>query len=135
MPTITPTITPTETPPSPTAVPKSLAFVVHIVDRPNDAAVACGASFESHIWGVVKDRGGRGIYRAVVEISSADGKHRFRAVTNDQGGFEAPGLGCTTWVVRLTSVPRAPAGVQAPTLRVNLNGGRYSGAGIEFRQR
>ncbi len=135
MPTITPSITPTKIPPSPTAAPKPLAFAARIVDRPTDAAVACGASFESHIWGVIKDRGGRGIYRAVVEISSADGKHHYRTMSNDQGGFEAPGLGCTTWVVRLVGVPRAPAGVQAPILRLNLNGGRYSGAGIEFRQR
>ena len=97
--------------------------------------MSCGTSFESRIWGIVKDRGGRGLYRAVVEVHSADGKNRFRAQTNDQGGFELPGLGCTTWIVRLVSVPRAPAGVQALELRVKLNGGRYSGAGVEFRQR
>jgi hypothetical protein len=117
------------------AVPKPLTFAARVAERPTDAAVSCGTSFESHIWGVVKNRAGRGVYRAVVMIRSSDGKHRFSAQTNDQGGFDIPGLGCTTWIVRLVSIPRAPVGVQAPELRVSLNGGRYSGAGIEFRQR
>jgi hypothetical protein len=134
-PTITPSIAATPTPEAATAAPKTLAFAARIVEQPSDAAVSCGTAFESRIWGVVKSRGGNGLYRAVVEVRSADGKHRFRAQTNDQGGFELPGLGCTTWIVRLVSVPRAPAGVQAIELRVNLNGGRYSGAEVEFRQR
>jgi hypothetical protein len=117
------------------ALPEALAFAARIFDRPTDAAVACGTAFESRIWGVVKDRNGRAIYQAVVQVSSADGKHGFSKTTNSQGGFEVPGLGCTTWSVRLTSVPRAPGGFQAPEVRVGLNGGRYSGAGVEFRQR
>jgi hypothetical protein len=96
--------------------------------------VKCGTAFASRVWGVVKDRNGRGVYRAIVQISSTDGKNRFSRATNNQGGFEVPGLGCTRWVVRLISVPRAP-GVQAQAVNVGLNGGRYSGAGIEFRQR
>jgi hypothetical protein len=134
-PTITPTIAATATPEAATAAPEPLAFAARIIEQPSDAAVSCGSAFESRIWGVVKDRDGGGLYRAVVEARSADGKHRFSAQTNDQGGFELPGLGCTTWIVRLVGVPRAPTGVQATELRVNLNGGRYSGAGVEFRQR
>src|SRR5262245_17142279 len=134
-PTITPSVAATPTPEAATAAPAPIAFAARIVEQPSDAAVSCGTAFESRIWGIVKDRGGHGLYRAVVEVRSADGKNRFRAQTNDQGGFELPGLGCTTWIVRLVSVPRAPAGVQALQLRVNLNGGRYSGAGVEFRQR
>jgi hypothetical protein len=134
-PTITPSIAPTPTPEVATAAPEPLAFIARIVEQPSDAAVSCGTAFESRIWGVVKARNGGGLYRAVVEVRSADGKHRFSAQTNDQRGFELPGLGCTTWILRLVGVPRAPAGVQATELRVKLNGGRYSGAGVEFRQR
>jgi hypothetical protein len=128
---------PTALPPSaePTTVAQPLAFAARIFDRPTDAAVACGTTFDSRIWGVVKNRNGRGIGRAVVQVNSADGRNRYRATTNSQGGFEIPGLGCTAWIVRLASVPGAPAGIQATALRVGLNGGRYTGAGIEFRQR
>jgi len=130
--TLTPTLTEASTP-APTEPPPTLAFSVRVFDKPTDAAVACGTAFESRIWGVVKDRGGRGIARAVVLISSADGKHRYSKATNSRGGFDIPGLGCTTWIVRLSSVPRAALAPVA--IRVSLNGGRYSGAGVEFRQR
>ncbi|HEX5690223.1 MAG TPA: hypothetical protein VFX76_09485 [Roseiflexaceae bacterium] len=135
VPTETPTVAPTDVPPAPpTAVP-ALVFATRIFDKPTDAAVACGTTFESRIWGVVKNRAGRGIGRAVVQVNSADGKNRYRATTNSQGGFDVPGLGCTAWIVRLLSVPGAPAGIQTSAVRVGLNGGRYTGAGVEFRQR
>jgi hypothetical protein len=130
----TPTPSPLPSPQAPIAAPRPLIFAARVFDKPTDAAVRCGTAFDSRIWGAVKDRNGRGVYRAVVQISSIDGKHRFSRATNNQGGFEVPGLGCTTWGVRLISVPRAP-GVQAQAVNVGLNGGRYSGAGIEFRQR
>ncbi len=133
------TATSTPTPPSPTArqtaTPRSLVFAAQIVEQPTDAAITCGTAFDSRIWGVVKDRRGQGIFGAGVEISSADGQHRYRAATNDQGGFELPGLGCTTWEIRLVDVPGAPGGLQAQALRVSLNGGQYSGAGVDFQQR
>jgi tetratricopeptide (TPR) repeat protein len=110
-------------------------FIAQIYENPIDAAISCGTAFESKIWGVVKDKNGRGIARATVQVSSADGKIRHTGTTNNQGGFEVPGLGCTTWRVRLTDVPNAPNGVQANTINVDLNGGLYSGAGVEFRQR
>ena len=141
LPTTAPAPTPSPSPPppqappqAPIAAPRPMVFAARVVDKPTDAAVRCGTAFDSRIWGVVKDRNGRGMYRAVIQISSTDGKHRFSSATNNQGGFEVPGLGCTRWVVRLISVPRAP-GVQAQAVNVGLNGGRYSGAGIEFRQR
>ncbi|HEX5692208.1 MAG TPA: carboxypeptidase-like regulatory domain-containing protein [Roseiflexaceae bacterium] len=133
IPTETPVPTATEAP-APTAAP-ALVFATRIFDKPTDAAVSCGTTFESRIWGVVKNRAGRGIGRAVVQVNSADGKNRYRATTNSQGGFEVPGLGCTAWIVRLVSVPGAPSGIQTSAVRVGLNGGRYTGAGIEFRQR
>jgi hypothetical protein len=111
-----------------------LVFAAQVVEQPNDAAVACGSAFDSRIWGVVKDRSSQGIFGAGVEISSADGQHHYRSTTNDQGGFEIPGLGCTTWEVVLVVVPSAPGGVQAQALQVSLNGGRYSGAGVQFQQ-
>lgn len=127
-------LAPTEPPtPAPTEPLPTLAFSARVFDKPTDAAVACGMAFESRIWGVVKDRGGAGIARAVVLISSADSKHRYSKATNSRGGFDIPGLGCTTWIVRLSSVPGAALSPVA--IRVSLNGGRYSGAGVEFRQR
>jgi hypothetical protein len=134
-PTETPTPSATETPAAQPNASQPLAFSALIFDKPTDAAVACGTSFESRIWGVVKNQSGRGIGRAVVQVSSNDGRNRYRATTNSQGGFEIPGLGCTAWIVRLVSVPGAPAGIDAAALRVGVNGGRYTGAGIEFRQR
>jgi eukaryotic-like serine/threonine-protein kinase len=133
--TNTATATSTPTPPTPTAPPPPLVFAAQVVEQPTDAAITCGTAFDSRIWGVVKDRSGQGIFGAGVEISSADGQHRYRATTNDQGGFELPGLGCTMWEVRLVDVPGAPGGHQAQALRVSLNGGQYSGAGVKFQQR
>jgi hypothetical protein len=132
--TATSTSTPTPTARQ-VATPRPLVFAAQVVEQPNDAAVACGTAFDSRIWGVVKDRSGRGIFGAGVEIGSADGQHHYRSTTNDQGGFEIPGLGCTTWEIRLVDVPSASGGVQAQALYVSLNGGRYSGAGIQFQQR
>jgi len=131
---LTPTMTPTlvaEAPPTQDQQP--LVFAARLFDKPTDAAVRCGTAFESRVWGVVKNSSGRGIFRAVVQVTSTDGRNRYSRATNSQGGFEIPGLGCTTWVVRLASVP-GTNGLQAQTMRVALNGGRYSGAGIEFRQ-
>jgi hypothetical protein len=134
-PTPSPSPPPTQVPTqAPISAPRPVVFAARVFDKPTDAAVKCGTAFASRVWGVVKDRNGRGVYRAIVQISSTDGKNRFSRATNNQGGFEVPGLGCTRWVVRLISVPRAP-GVQAQAVNVGLNGGRYSGAGIEFRQR
>jgi tetratricopeptide (TPR) repeat protein len=105
-----------------------------VYDRPTDAAVQCGSSFDSKVWGVVKDKNGRPIYRATVRVRSADGRHSYARQTNNQGGFEVPGLGCTTWRVSVTAVPGV-ANVRSEVKSVELNGGRFSGAGIEFRQR
>jgi hypothetical protein len=140
--TIPPTTTATATSaptPTPTAqqvvTPPPLTFDAQIVEQPTDAAVACGTAFDSRIWGVVKDQRGNGIFGASVAVSSADGQHHYRGTTNDQGGFEIPGLGCTTWEVQLVDLPSAPGGVQAEALLLSLNGGRYSGAAVQFQQR
>jgi hypothetical protein len=109
-------------------------FVGQIFNRPTDAAVQCGTSFASKVWGTVADRNGQRIAGATVQVISADGKNRYSRNTNSQGGFEIPGLGCTTWRVRLIGVPNEPNGVQVNTVNVNLNGGLYSGAEIRFRQ-
>src|SRR6266487_6157427 len=84
----TATATPSPSPPppqAPIAAPRPVVFAARVFDKPTDAAVKCGTAFDSRIWGVVKDRNGRGVYRAVVQISSTDGKNRFSSVTNNQG--------------------------------------------------
>jgi hypothetical protein len=119
--------------PTPEAGPP-MVFSGRIVEQPSDAAVACRSAYDSKIWGVVKASNGAGIGRAVVQVSSSDGQNVFRSTTNSKGGFEIPGLGCTSWVVRLVGVPGATGGVQADRVRVQVNGGQYSGAAVEFRQ-
>ncbi len=100
---------------------------------PTDAAVRCGAQFRSSIYGSVEDRNGRGIGGATLTVTSADGRNRFTARTRANGTYEVSGLGCTVWIVRLTSVPDFPA-FQANEVRViNLNGGRYTAAEVRFR--
>jgi hypothetical protein len=55
--------------------------------------------------------------------------------TRANGTYTVPGLGCTTWIVRLASVADFPE-FQANEVRVtNLNGGRYTAAEVRFRQR
>jgi hypothetical protein len=102
-------------------------------ERPTDQAVACGTEFASTVWGRVVNTMGRGIHRAVVEVRSTDGRHRFRSTTNSQGGYSIPGLGCTLWRVRLVYVP-GEGQLIAAGVTVRLNGGRYSGVNVNFRQ-
>lgn len=121
--------------PKPTAKPTQTSgwvFAVQLTEKPTDAAVACGTSFKSKVWGIVRRSNGAGIPGATIEVKA--GNNTFKAITNSQGGFEVPGLGCTTWRVRLVAVPNAPSGTQFTSFAVNLNGGEYSGAGFVFRQ-
>jgi hypothetical protein len=112
-----------------------LVFTASLFDNPNDGAVVCGSKFEANVWGRVRDNNGGRIRGATVQVASADGKNRFRVVTNGKGEFKVPGLGCTNWVVKLTSVPDAPAGIHAGSVSAFINGGSLSGAGVEFRQK
>ena len=114
--------------------PPPLAFNARVFEKPTDNAVRCGTVFESAIWGVVRNQKGLGIKGAIVQVQSADRKNTYKSKpTNSQGGFNIPGLGCTTWTIRLTYVPKEGE-LQAGSVSVELNGGRYSGAGVEFRQ-
>ncbi len=102
---------------------------------PTDRAVPCGMHFNSSIYGSVEDRRGQGIAGATLTVTSADGRNQFSARTRANGTYTVPGLGCTTWIVRLTSVADFPE-FQANEVRVtNLNGGRYTAAEVRFRQR
>lgn len=109
--------------------PGPMVFSGSLFEQPTDGSVQCGTAFESGVWGTVYGRGG-GIAGAVVQATSADGGNSFSGVTNGQGNFSIGGLGCTTWFVQVVSVPGG--NVQSQAVSVNLNGGRYSGAGIDF---
>ncbi len=116
----------------PTAAP--LVFAGRVYSTPTDGAVRCGRSFESSIFGSVEDGGGRGIGGARLRIVSADGRNSYAVTTGRGGVYSAPGLGCTTWIVRLISVPNVPNGIQANRVTVkNLNGGRYTSAEVRFK--
>lgn len=134
MPTAVPTaVPPTAAPRRPTAVPVP-AFVGGLGQRPVDAAIQCGTRFESSVYGGVTDAQGRPIVGATISVTSADGRNRFRATTRRGGVYTIGGLGCTTWVVRLTSVPgNAQFNANAVTVR-HLNGGFYTAAEVRFRQ-
>ena len=76
----------------------------------------------------------RGVSSAKLCITSADGKNVYNVTTDRGGTYGVPGLGCTTWTVRLLSAPDAPGGIQANRVIVsNLNGGKYTSAEVRFR--
>jgi hypothetical protein len=117
-----------------TPTPQPAAFVGHLYSAPIDRAVQCGTSFESSIYGGVEDNTGVGIRGARLRIASADGRHTFNVTTGRGGLYSVPGLGCTTWTVRLLSVPNAPNGIKTNVVTVrNLNGGRYTAAEVRFK--
>jgi hypothetical protein len=115
--------------------PAVQVFAGRVYSAPTDAAVQCGTVFDSSIYGSVEDANGRGISGARLRITSADGKNVYNIQTGRGGVYSVPGLGCTTWTVRLIGVPNAPGGLQANAVTVsNLNGGRLTAAEVRFRQ-
>jgi serine/threonine protein kinase len=125
-------------PPAPTATPEPTpavqVFAGRVYSAPTDAAAQCGAAFESSIYGSVENSSGKGIPGAVVRVTSADGRNSYTLTTGRGGVYTVGGLGCTTWVVRLISVPKAK--IQANTVTVgNLNGGRFTSAEVRFKLR
>lgn len=99
-----------------------------------DQNARCGAAFESTIWGSVEDRAGNGIGGAVVQVTSSDRQTSYRASTKADGSYSVPGLGCTTWVVRLVGLPNGQE-FQANGVYIRtLNGGRASSVAVRFRQ-
>ena len=134
-----PTAAPTAEAPTaaPTAAPTpdALVFVGKVYSTPTDSAAQCGSSFESSIYGSVEDARGRGIAGAKLRITSGDGRNTFSVTTSKGGVYKLPGLGCTTWVVRLLGVPNAPGGIKANRVSVsNLNGGKFTAAEVRFKQ-
>ncbi|MBK9711211.1 MAG: protein kinase [Kouleothrix sp.] len=120
--------------PTPKPTPATLVFVGRVYSTPTDGAVQCGAAFNSSIYGSVEDSRGRGVSGAKLRITSADGKNVYNVTTDRGGTYGVPGLGCTTWTVRLLSAPDAPGGIQANRVIVsNLNGGKYTSAEVRFR--
>jgi hypothetical protein len=125
-------------PPPPTATPEPTAavqvFAGRVYSAPTDAAVQCGTAFESSIYGSIESSNGRGIVGAVVRVVSADGRNTYTVTTGRGGVYNIGGLGCTTWTVRLISVPGAKIQANAVTV-TNLNGGRYTSAEVRFKLR
>jgi hypothetical protein len=90
--------------------------------------------FESSIYGSIESSNGRGITGALVRVVSADGRNIYDVTTGRGGVYNVGGLGCTTWSVRLISVPGAK--IQANSVAVNnLNGGRYTSAEVRYKLR
>ncbi|MFL5801996.1 MAG: carboxypeptidase-like regulatory domain-containing protein [Roseiflexaceae bacterium] len=140
LPTAAPTQTPTATqpPPSPTPTiaPAPAEFVGVIADRKVDARSDQCNAFASSIYGSVETSGGRGIGGARVQVVSGDGRSRFAATTQRNGTYSIPGLGCTTWVVRLIAVPNASNGFEANSVTVRgINGSQFTSFRVRFRQR
>lgn len=127
-----------EAPAQPTAVPTpaTVEFAGRVYSAPTDKAVQCGSTFDSSIYGSVEDTRGRGIAGARLRITSSDGRNTYNVTTGRGGVYNVPGLGCTTWVVRLLSVPGAPNGISANRVTVsNLNGGKFTAAEVRFKMR
>jgi eukaryotic-like serine/threonine-protein kinase len=125
-------------PPTPTATPVPTiavqVFAGRVYSAPTDAAVQCGTAFESSIYGSIENSSGKGIAGAVVRVTSADGRNSYTLTTGSGGVYTVGGLGCTSWSVRLISVPKAK--IQANTVAVgNLNGGRFTSAEVRFKLR
>jgi hypothetical protein len=82
----------------------------------------------------VENSAGKGIAGAVLRIVSADRRNTYSATTRRGGVYNVGGLGCTTWTVRLISIPGSA--IQANTVTVkNLNGGRFTSAELRFKLR
>jgi serine/threonine protein kinase len=128
-----------QSPPAPpTATPEPTAavqvFIGRVYSAPTDAAVQCGTVFESSIYGSIEGSNGRGITGALVRVVSADGRNTYNVTTGRGGVYNVGGLGCTSWTVRLISVPGSK--IQANTVAVkNLNGGRYTSAEVRYKLR
>jgi eukaryotic-like serine/threonine-protein kinase len=125
-------------PPPPTATPEPTAavqvFAGRVYSAPTDAAVQCGTAFESSIYGSIENSSGQGIAGAVVRVTSADGRNRYTRTTGRGGVYNVGGLGCTTWNVRLISVPKAKIQANLVTVK-NLNGGRFTSAEVRYKLR
>jgi len=128
---------PTATP-EPTATPAPTAavqvFAGRVYSAPTDKAVRCGTAFESSIYGSIENSSGKGIAGAVVRVTSADGRNRYTLTTGRGGVYNVGGLGCTTWNVRLISVPKARIQANLVTVK-NLNGGRFTSAEVRYKLR
>lgn len=121
-------------PPTSTAAPLT-KFTGLVTDIATDAAIRCGTQFSSSIYGSVENSSKRGLGGATIQVVSADGRNMFNVRTGGNGTFTVPGLGCTTWYVRLVGVPAALGKFTANRVQVsNLNGGQYTSARVLFRQ-
>jgi len=117
----------------PVAEPQSLNFVGRIYSTPTDGAGRHNATmFESTIYGSVESNSGKGIARAVIRVTSADGGNSFTTTTGPGGVYHLDGLGCTTWNVRLVSIPDEKIQANIVTVR-NLNGGHLTAAEVRFK--
>jgi hypothetical protein len=121
--------------PAATTVSERPSFNVRLIEMGTDVSAPCGNLLQSKIWGIVRESDGRGIPAAVVQVQSINRQNTYWTTTNSQGDFQIAGLSCSTWIVQLMSVPNTPIGFLANSIKVDLNGGQFSGAGIEFRQR
>jgi serine/threonine protein kinase len=119
---------------TPEPTPTVLVFAGRLYSTPTDAAAQCGAAFESSIYGSVENSNGAGIAGAVVRVTSADGRNSYTVRTARGGVYNVGGLGCTTWTVRLISVPGGKIQANPVTVR-NLNGGRFTSAEVRYRLR
>ncbi len=125
-------------PPPPTAIPEPTAavqvFIGRVYSAPTDAAAQCGTAFESSIYGSIENGSGKGIAGALVRVTSADSRNSYTLTTGRGGVYNLSGLGCTTWNVRLISVPKAK--IQANIVAVtNLNGGHFTSAEVRYKLR
>jgi hypothetical protein len=109
-------------------------FAGRVYSAPTDAAVQCGTAFESSIYGSIENSSGKGIAGAVVRVTSADGRNSYTLTTGRGGVYNVGGLGCTTWNVRLISVPKAKIQANLVTVK-NLNGGRFTSAEVRYKLR
>lgn len=109
-------------------------FVGTLFDHKHDGAVACGSSFESTVYGRVRDAADNRLAGVTVRVTSSDGHNSYTATTDRRGEFKVPGLGCTTWRTQIVKAPDAPGGVTSSIIPADLNGGRLSAAGVEFRR-
>jgi hypothetical protein len=96
-------------------------------------AAQCGRSFESSIYGSVENSSGKGIAGARIRVTSADGRNTFSVTTGRGGVYTVANLGCTTWVIRLISLPGMAIQANVVTVK-NLNGGRFTSAEVRFKQ-
>jgi hypothetical protein len=120
-------------PPALTPTPSPWHFAGNLLNPPVSDGVPCHEPGRSFVEGSVYGAGGATLITgARVQVTSLTTGAVFSNLTNERGNYAIHNLGCGKWRVELISVPHAPAGITSQQELIDLNGGQYNRATIDF---